>query len=376
MHYYLFQISDGLHMVISYGKRIDFHGFIHSQAEEPDRTKQQRMMFGNPYRQEKNDGGADEGWSEGTGGLLQRGRKRRRRIQQQGDSPSSPSLSSSPSSSNLSSLADSSAETSSPNTEVTSPQRGQQPNVDSVNTGTADSKIVEPGSGTLEGKDNDHRSPVAGTDNTEKPGSMLLRANHKSSVSIPDKLNEYGDKMRAVEKADNENDLELANDLGNRALDQGRRKRHMAPLGMHQEQSRVVAFLLSVIRALRYSRSSNTKQVIVTWYLVLEPSWSYCFFAEILNKVPLFTYHFFLLWFLIGIVSYHSCNRVHCPAGCSSLIVGFTCNEHVVCAVVRASVSTRLSGGQRQFSGAAHSSGVFWILYLFILSTTVVIFSK
>jgi len=221
------------------------------------------MMFGNPYRQEKNDGGADEGWSEGTGGLLQRGRKRRRRIQQQGDSPSSLSLSSSPSSSNLSSLADSSSETSSPNTEVTSPQRGQQPSVDIVNIGTADCKTVEPGSGTQERKDNDHRSLVAGTENTEK-GNML-RANHKSSVSIPEKLNEYGDKMRTVEKTDNESDLELANDLGSRALDQGRRKRHMAQWGMHQEQSHVVAFLLSVIRALRYSRPSNTKQVIVTF---------------------------------------------------------------------------------------------------------------
>ncbi|KAG0585074.1 hypothetical protein KC19_3G255800 [Ceratodon purpureus] len=228
-------------------------------AEEPDRTKQQRMMFGNPYRQEKNDGGADEGWSEGTGGLLQRGRKRRRRIQQQGDTPSSPSLSSSPSSSNLSSLADSSAETSSPNTEVTSPQRGQQSSIDIVTTGTADGKTVEPGSGLLERKDNDYRGLISGSDTTDK-GNML-RANLKTSLSIPEKLNEYGDKMRAVEKADNENDLEVANDLGSRALDQGRRKRHMAPLGMHQEQSHVVAFLLSVIRALRYSKSSNTKQL-------------------------------------------------------------------------------------------------------------------
>lgn len=217
------------------------------------------MMFGNPYRQEKNDGGADEGWSEGTGGLLQRGRKRRRRIQQQGDSPSSPSLSSSPSSSNLSSLADLYAETSSPNSEVTSPQRGQQPSMDIVNAATADGKTVEPGLGNLERKDNDHRS-AAGTDNTEK-GNML-RANHKS-VSISEKLNEYGDKTRAVEsRSDSENDLELANDLGSRALDQGRRKRHMAPLGMHQEHSDVVQFLLSVIRALRYSKPSNTKQVI------------------------------------------------------------------------------------------------------------------
>jgi hypothetical protein len=115
------------------------------------------MMFGNPYRQEKNDGGADEGWSEGTGGLLQRNRKRRRRIQQQGDAPS-PSLSSSPSSSNLSSLADSSAETSSPNTEVTSPQRSQQSSVDIVTISTADGKTLGPGSGALERKDNDHRS--------------------------------------------------------------------------------------------------------------------------------------------------------------------------------------------------------------------------
>lgn len=230
-------------------------------AEEPDRTKQQRMMFGNPYRQEKNDGGADEGWSEGTGGLLQRGRKRgrNRRIHQQGESGSSPSLSSSPSSSNLSSLADSSTETSSPNAEVTSPQRGQQSSVDAANTSTLDGKTVEPVSVTLERKDYDHRILVAGADNLEK-GNML-RANHKSPVSIPEKLNEYGDKLRAVEKFDNDMDIEVANDMGNRAIDQGRRKRHMAPMGIHQEQSHVVAFLLSVIRALRYSKPSNTKQL-------------------------------------------------------------------------------------------------------------------
>lgn len=235
---------------------------FHLQAEEPDRTKQQRMMFGNPYRQEKNDGGADEGWSEGTGGLLQRGRKRgrNRRIHQQGESGSSPSLSSSPSSSNLSSLADSSTETSSPNAEVTSPQRGQQSSVDAANTSTLDGKTVEPVSVTLERKDYDHRILVAGADNVEK-GNML-RANHKSPVSIPEKLNEYGDKLRAVEKFDNDMDIEVANDMGNRAIDQGRRKRHMAPMGIHQEQSHVVAFLLSVIRALRYSKPSNTKQVI------------------------------------------------------------------------------------------------------------------
>lgn len=220
---------------------------MHTQAEEPDRTKQ-RMMFGNPYRQEKNDGGADEGWSEGTGGLLQRGgRKRRRRIQQQGDATPSPSLSSSPSTSNLSSLADSSAETSSSNAEVTSPQRGQQPSIDSVNTGTA---IVELGTGTQERKDNDH----IGTDK-----GSLLRA-HQKSVSISEKLSEYGGK---VEKADNVNEFLLAQELGSWAMDQ-RRKRHMAPpVGVHQDQSHVVAFLLSVIRALRHAKSSHTKQVIL-----------------------------------------------------------------------------------------------------------------
>jgi hypothetical protein len=39
--------------------------------------------------------------------------------------------------------------------------------------------------------------------------------------------------------------------------------------------------------------------------------------------------------------------------------VVFTCAEHLVHAVVRASVCTRLSGRQRQFSGAAYSTGMF-----------------
>eukprot|EP00249_Psilotum_nudum_P012668 c23911_g1_i1 orf=77-2851(+) len=57
-------------------------------ADESDRNKQLRSMFGNPYRQEKNDG-ADEAWQEGTTRLLSRGRKRRRRSESIGASPSS-----------------------------------------------------------------------------------------------------------------------------------------------------------------------------------------------------------------------------------------------------------------------------------------------
>ena len=89
-----------------------------------------------------------------------------------------------------------------------------------------------------------------------------MQASHKSSVSIPEKLNEYGDKMRTVEDAYNNIDSDLANDLGSPTLDQGTRKRHMTPLEMHQEQAHVVAFLLSIIRAFRDSKPSNPKQVI------------------------------------------------------------------------------------------------------------------
>ncbi|XP_002985247.2 integrator complex subunit 6 homolog [Selaginella moellendorffii] len=64
-------------------------------ADEQERTKQQRSLFGNPYRQEKHDA-ADEAWFEGSGGAQLRGRKRRRR-------PESPGLSGSASTSSASS---------------------------------------------------------------------------------------------------------------------------------------------------------------------------------------------------------------------------------------------------------------------------------
>jgi hypothetical protein len=43
----------------------------------------------------------------------------------------------------------------------------------------------------------------------------------------------------------------------------GRKRRIVVvtPLGSHQEQSHVVAFLLSVIKALKYSKPSNTQKV-------------------------------------------------------------------------------------------------------------------
>jgi hypothetical protein len=231
------------------------------QAEEPDRSKQQRVMFGNPYRQEKSDGGADEGWSEGTGGLLQRGRKRRRRIQQQGESLSSSTLSASPSCSSLSNLADSSAEVASANMDVMSPQRMQQ-RLDSLNTSSFVGKASELVSVAFE-TDIDERRNFLELDSAENK-SILLQANHKLVISTMEKL--IGTKAGLIE-VDSGNDTVLANGFGIGGLDQGRRKRHIvavSPLGPHYHRSHAVTFLLSVIRALRNSKPFNLTHVSPT----------------------------------------------------------------------------------------------------------------
>lgn len=234
------------------------------QAEEPDRSKQQRVMFGNPYRQEKSDGGADEGWSEGTGGLLQRGRKRRRRIQQQGESLSSPSLSTSPSSSSLANLADSSAEVASSNMEVMSPQRMQQ-RLDSLNTSSYIGKASELVSVAFE-TDIDEKRIFLELDSAENK-SILSQANHKLVVSTMENLIDHGART-GVTEVDSGNNTVLANDFGLGGLDQGTRKRRIeavTPLGPHCHRSHAVTCLLSVIRALRNSKPFNLTHVSPTF---------------------------------------------------------------------------------------------------------------
>lgn len=56
--------------------------------EDVDRSKQQKPMFGNPFRQERSEG-AEETWQDGMSGPLARGRKKRRRIELLGASPPS-----------------------------------------------------------------------------------------------------------------------------------------------------------------------------------------------------------------------------------------------------------------------------------------------
>lgn len=228
--------------------------YVFLQAEEPDRTKQQRMMFGNPYRQEKNDGGADEGWSEGTGGLLQRGRKRRRRIQQQGDSSS---VSTSLSCSNLSCLAESSTDVSL-NTEAMSSQRLQK------------------------GQDNLHPSLLVVKPCQSVPPSVLKEGDLIMNLSEPDIAADKCNLVRGIDNVvtDEEDRISVTDNLdpGNCGVPeneieipgQWKRKRHVVPvrpLVSHFDQSHVVKILLSVIRALRYSKSLKTKQVSITFFL-------------------------------------------------------------------------------------------------------------
>lgn len=231
--------------------------YVFLQAEEPDRTKQQRMMFGNPYRQEKTDGGADEGWSEGTGGLHQRGRKRRRHIQQQGDFSSS--VSTSLSCSKLSCLAESSTDIVSLNTEMMSSQR------------------------LLKGQDNLHTSSLVEKSCQSVPASILKEGDLIITLSELDCPADKCILARGIDHAvtDEEYRISVTDNLDPRNCGgperevqigiQGQRERKsnvvlVRPLVSHVDQSHVVTILLSVIRALRYSKSLITKQVSITFF--------------------------------------------------------------------------------------------------------------
>ncbi|KAH9549723.1 hypothetical protein CY35_10G033700 [Sphagnum magellanicum] len=215
-------------------------------AEEPDRSKQQRTMFGNPYRQEKSDGSADEAWLEGTSPLL-RGRKRRRRLP----------LDSAASVTSLSSSAsDSTVEVSS--TEVTSPPK---PGLDIGTTtdGKSPDTLLPP---LTDHKLGDQRNFVKGTESVEeksdpkylKSGLGAERPNDLSEKGIITVNNTVEEATEAVPTNNIENTM-IVEHSG-----QQRRILVVTPLGSHQEQSQVVAFLLSVIKALKYSKPSNTKK--------------------------------------------------------------------------------------------------------------------
>ncbi|CAM6046684.1 unnamed protein product [Sphagnum compactum] len=217
-------------------------------AEEPDRSKQQRTMFGNPYRQEKSDGNADEAWLEGTSPLL-RGRKRRRRLPP--DSASGPALSSS-----SSSTSDSTIDVSS--TEVTSPAKPGR------DIGITDAKAPDASLPPL----SDHSKPieqrpfVLGAESAEEkfnPKHLKSGLNAERPNEPSEKFLGSTDKVEAAA-----NDAVVTNNIETMIVEHSGRKRRIVvvtPLGSHQEQSHVVAFLLSVIKALKYSKPSNTQKL-------------------------------------------------------------------------------------------------------------------
>lgn len=206
-------------------------------------------MFGNPYRQEKSDGSADEAWLEGTSPLL-RGRKRRRRLP----------LDSAASVTSLSSSAsDSTVEVSS--TEVTSPPK---PGLDIGTTtdGKSPDTLLPP---LTDHKLGDQRNFVKGTESVEeKSDPKYLKSG--LGAERPNGLSEKGiitvnNTVEAATEAVPTNNVE--NTMIVEHSGQQRRILVVTPLGSHQEQSQVVAFLLSVIKALKYSKPSNTKKVLL-----------------------------------------------------------------------------------------------------------------
>jgi hypothetical protein len=227
-------------------------------------------MFGNPYRQEKNDG-ADEAWMEGTGGPLLRGRRRKRR---QTESPgvSISSLSSS------GSAADSNLETTSANAEVTSPARPlpESQVAEGVRGGgIADESKPNERPSDLRGGDSPDAAPAvdpkglpAAPDIEMADGSTDTYRN-----SYPSGADKQGgptslESLVTVERLDQPSTEIMTGPerptLGSDDMARSLRKRKVVvctPSGAEKDRDEVIKFLLTIVKALRYSKASNTEKV-------------------------------------------------------------------------------------------------------------------
>ncbi|KAL2652907.1 hypothetical protein R1flu_021035 [Riccia fluitans] len=236
-------------------------------AEDQDRSKQQRTMFGNPYRQEKNDG-ADEAWMDGPGGPIFRGRKRRRR--QESPSFSTSSLSSS------GSAVDTNSEAASGNAEVTSPVRNlpetQSLNPDGFRTSPSSTggKVIERISDAHEaalpadsrgalvadmdmGEDSMEGKRVLGTlTGVKQTVAALLDFPGASSERIETAT--AGDVLSGLEK------LRTSSQEASHCM-RKRRVVYITPLGTEKDRDEVINFLLNIVKALRYCKPSNTQKL-------------------------------------------------------------------------------------------------------------------
>lgn len=293
-----------------------FHGMCPlcscPQIDEQDRTKQQRAMFGNPYRQEKHDG-ADEAWLEGQGpgGPLARGRKRRRRAE-------SPVVSNS-SLSGPGATADGNSEAASANSEVTSPARplpeaqgGESlrgnSNVDGSESSDRPSDVrlsdsqdagptvhsrgpapdSEMGDGTVDPQRNSYSS---GADKPSGPPTFL----EPSAAANSERLDQTSSEALAG--------LEKPDDSGSDEMTRTLRKRRVmicTPSGTEKDRDEVINFLLTIVKALRYSKASNTQKVIFWLFPFAIPATPFlfklleqCTYVKI-NKLPDLAFFVFL----------------------------------------------------------------------------------
>lgn len=245
------------------------------QAEDQDRSKQPRPMFGNPYRQEKNDG-VDEAWLEGTGGTLLRGRKRRKRAE-------SPSISGA-SLSSTGTAGESMSEGTSVHAEVTSPTRPSE----SQNVVTEVLRsAISADSSKGRGKAGDLRTSEPqnlllqsqGTSDYLRPssnGSNVIRPEtpdeNKTTVSIAEGKTSAQPPERLISTSEEDGSV-LKNAASNLVSEESARQRKrrkmlvVTPIGTEKEQSEAADFLVSVIRVLRKTKSENTQKVC---YILLQ----------------------------------------------------------------------------------------------------------
>ncbi|KAL3684707.1 hypothetical protein R1sor_002729 [Riccia sorocarpa] len=236
-------------------------------AEDQDRSKQQRTMFGNPYRQEKNDG-ADEAWMEGPGGPIFRGRKRRRR--QESPSSSTSSLSTS------GSAVDTNSEAASGNAEVTSPVRNlpesQSVTPDGLRTSptSAGTKVNERVSDAhdavlpAENRGVSVADMEMGEDSIEgKKVQGTLTGVKQTVAALLDFQGSPSERMDTTSSGDMLSGLEKLRSSSQQAPRFMRKRRvvYITPLGTEKDRDEVISFLLNIVKALRYSKPSNTQKL-------------------------------------------------------------------------------------------------------------------
>lgn len=222
--------------------------------EDLDRNKQQRPMFGNPFRQERSDG-ADETWQEGLSGPLSRGRKKRR-AEVLGVPSSSPgytlegSLDSIP------------ANEAAPLTKILMDSPGIGENLLVFGMMSHNIKSMEKNNETAEVQSSN--SPIHEAQSQKERGSHVCDEN-VDDVRMPSAVEAIDKERLKIERFLGENMGEgtkiSVNHVEDTLLTKQRKVAITMTLGPKKDPHDIAGFIIAVFRTLRHTKQGNTQKL-------------------------------------------------------------------------------------------------------------------